>query len=42
MRSSSVANSLAAGAIDIDSRNPNYANQLGHGRIDILRAVRPD
>jgi subtilisin family serine protease len=35
-----VAASIAAGAVNIDSRNPNYQNQLGHGRIDVLRTVR--
>jgi subtilisin family serine protease len=34
------AKSIAAGAINIDSRNPNYAKQLGYGRIDVLQAVK--
>lgn len=37
-----VANSIAAGAINIDSRNPDYVHQLGYGRIDVLNAVEPN
>jgi len=36
-----VANSIANGSVDINSYNPNYVNQLGYGRIDVLRAVNP-
>ena len=37
-----VANSIAGGAVNIDSQNPNYAKQLGYGRIDVLHAVKPN
>src|SRR5262245_60332320 len=37
-----VAGYLAGGTINIDSQNPDYAGQLGYGRIDVLRAVKPD
>jgi subtilisin family serine protease len=30
---------VAKGAINIDSKNPNYAGQLGFGRIDIVRSL---
>jgi subtilisin family serine protease len=36
-----VASRLAAGAINIDGTNPDYAGQLGYGRIDILKSVEP-
>jgi subtilisin family serine protease len=39
LRSSGVANSVAAGAINVDAKNPNYKRQLGYGRIDVLQAV---
>jgi len=39
LRSSGVANSVAAGAINVDAKNPNYKKQLGYGRIDVLQAV---
>jgi subtilisin family serine protease len=38
--STGVANRISAGAINIDSKNPNYAHQLGSGRVDVLQAVR--
>ncbi len=41
IRSSGVSNSTAYGAINIDGKNPNYKFQLGYGRIDVLRAVKP-
>ncbi len=34
-----VPDAIARGAVNIDARNPNYTNQLGHGRIDVLHAV---
>jgi thermitase len=37
-----VANAIAGGAVNIDSQNPNYAKQLGYGRIDVLHAVKPN
>lgn len=42
IRSWGVADSIASSAVDVDSRNPEYENKLGHGRIDILAAVKPD
>ncbi len=42
LQTSGVANAITGGAVDIDSQNPNYARQLGYGRIDVLRAVRPN
>jgi len=29
-------------AVNIDSKNPSYAKQLGYGRINILQAVKPN
>ena len=37
-----TASSITAGSVNIDSNNPNYASQLGYGRIDVLRAVKPN
>ena len=42
LRATGITSSIAAGAINIDSKNPNYASQLGYGRIDVLRAVQPN
>jgi subtilisin family serine protease len=42
LRMTGVANSIAGGAVNINQQNPNYVNQLGHGRIDVLRAVKPN
>jgi subtilisin family serine protease len=42
LRRTDPASSIATGAVNIDSRNPSYANQLGYGRVDVLRAVSPD
>ena len=39
-QASNVANDIAAGAINIDAKNPKYPKQLGYGRIDILKAVQ--
>jgi thermitase len=41
IRSSGVSSSISNTAINIDSRNPNYRYQLGNGRIDVFRAVKP-
>jgi len=41
VRSDGVRDSIGQTALNIDSRNPSYANQLGHGRINILGAVMP-
>jgi subtilisin family serine protease len=40
LKATGVGNSIAAGAINIDSKNPNYVHQLGYGRIDVLNAVK--
>jgi subtilisin family serine protease len=37
----SNASSITGAAINIDAKNPQYARQLGYGRIDVLRAVKP-
>ena len=37
-----VAGPISAGSVNIDSRNPGYAYQLGYGRIDVLRSVQPN
>jgi subtilisin family serine protease len=42
VRTTGISQSIAQGSVDIDNKNPQYANKLGHGRIDVLRAVRPD
>jgi subtilisin family serine protease len=39
LRPTGVANSIAAGSVNIDAKNPGYANQLGYGRIDASRAA---
>jgi subtilisin family serine protease len=41
IRSNGVANSIANASVDIDYKNPRYRHQLGYGRIDVLRAVKP-
>jgi len=40
VRATNVAADIAAGAININGKNPNYSNQLGYGRIDVSNAVR--
>ena len=42
LHTNGVAGYMAGAAINIDSKNPDYAGQLGHGRIDVLGAVKPD
>jgi subtilisin family serine protease len=39
LQSAPVANDIAAGAVNIDSKNPKYSKQLGYGRIDVVRAL---
>jgi hypothetical protein len=36
-----VTNAIAAGVVDIDSKNWTYRDKLGYGRIDMLKAVKP-
>src|SRR5207247_9833011 len=38
LRTNGVADAIASGAVNIDSKNPGYAKQLGFGRIDVLRS----
>ena len=40
LRYSGTETTIAESAVNIDSRNPEYAGKLGYGRIDILEAVR--
>jgi len=42
LRWTGAANSIAGGAVNINSYNPDYVNQLGYGRINVLRAVKPN
>ena len=42
LRASGIADSISAGAVNIDSKNPGYENQLGYGRINVLHAVKPN
>ena len=42
LHATGVPGYIAGAAIYIDSKNPNYEGQLGYGRIDVLRAVKPD
>ena len=41
IRTTGISNSIANAGVNIDSRNPHYRYQLGNGRIDVLRAVKP-
>jgi subtilisin family serine protease len=40
MRWKDVDDSVAKGTVNIDSKNPGYARQLGSGRIDMVRALQ--
>lgn len=40
MQADGVEEGIAAGAVNIDEKNPRYVRQLGYGRIDVLQAVR--
>ena len=40
LRTTGVVSSVNSTAVSVDFRNPEYYQQLGHGRIDILRAVQ--
>ena len=42
LRATKVDDAIANGSVNIDSNNPNYAKQLGYGRINVVRAVKPD
>jgi subtilisin family serine protease len=39
-KASRIAESIARGSVNIDGTNPNYAQQLGYGRIDVLSALQ--
>lgn len=40
MQADGVEEDIAAGAVNIDAKNPRYIRQLGYGRIDVLQAVK--
>lgn len=40
MRWTGTRAAVAAGAINIDSKNPDYAGRLGYGRVDFVRALQ--
>jgi subtilisin family serine protease len=42
IRTSGIASSISSTAVNIDDKNPDYVNKLGYGRIDVLRAVKPN
>jgi len=39
LRTNGVSDAIARTAVNIDSKNPTYQNQLGYGRIDVFGAV---
>jgi len=39
--SANASTTIGQSTVNIDSRNPQYSGQLGHGRIDVLTAVKP-
>jgi len=42
LRTTGTTGIIAGTAVNINSQNPSYTNQLGYGRINILRAVKPN
>lgn len=42
LRVNGAAASISGTAVNINSENPKYVNELGHGRIDVLHAVEPN
>src|SRR5437773_12533786 len=42
LRASGIADSISASAVNIDSNNAGYENQLGYGRINVPHAVKPN
>ena len=40
LRVTGTAASITGGTVNINPENPRYVNQLGHGRIDVLQAVK--
>jgi subtilisin family serine protease len=42
LRTTGTTASITGSAVNIDAQNSQYAGQLGHGRVDVLRAVNPN
>jgi subtilisin family serine protease len=42
LRTTGTTASITGTAVNIDAQNPQYAGQLGYGRVNVLRAVNPD
>jgi subtilisin family serine protease len=42
LRVTGTTGSITGAAVNINAENPNYVNQLGYGRIDVLQAVKPN
>ena len=42
LRVNGATASITGTAVNINAENPNYVNQLGYGRIDVLQAVKPN
>lgn len=40
-RYTGTATTISLSTVRIDSKNPQYTGQLGYGRVDLLRAVKP-
>jgi len=40
LRANGAASSITGAAVKIDSENPNFAGQLGYGRIDVLQSTQ--
>jgi subtilisin family serine protease len=41
LQANSGDSSVSSATVNINAQNPTYVNQLGSGRIDILKAVHP-
>jgi len=42
LRTTGTTASITGAAVNINAENPNFVNQLGFGRIDVLQAVKPN
>ncbi|HEY2383652.1 MAG TPA: S8 family serine peptidase [Terriglobia bacterium] len=42
LRVNGATPSITGAAVNINSENPSYVNELGYGRIDVLHAVKPN
>jgi subtilisin family serine protease len=42
LRVTGTTASITGAAVNINAENPNYVNQLGYGRIDVLHAIKPN